>query len=70
MRQICGSDDSLMLEGRDVQDLSSSTSILAPDESSNNVRKRRNKKRPRITKSARKLGVTTTLTFSQPDPES
>jgi len=62
-------DDSLMLEGRDVQALFSATSTIAPDEPATNARKRSNQKRTRITKHDRKLAVAKTLAFSRPDPK-
>ena len=51
-------DDSLMLEGSDVQDLSCAS---LHDEPANNTRKRTNKKRPRTNKHAHKLAMATAL---------
>ena len=55
-------EDSLMLEGRDMQALSCASSRIEPGEPTNN-------KRPRTTKHARTLAVATTLAYGRADPK-
>jgi hypothetical protein len=62
-------EDSLMLEGRDMQALSCVSSRIEPGEPANNIRKRTNNKRPRTTKHARKLAVATLLAYCRADPK-
>ena len=59
--------DSFILEGREMHELSSTTSMIAPDELAKKARKRSNKPHPGSTKVARTLAVVITLAFSQPD---
>jgi len=56
-------------KGRDMQELSSTTSMIAPDELAKKARKRSNKPHPGSIKVARTLAVVITLAFSQPDPK-